>query len=151
MKAIVYTKYGSPDVLELKEVEKPTPKAHKVLIKVHAASANPADWHLMRGEPFIARFANGLRKPKNTRLGADVAGRVEAIGNSVTHFQVGDAVFGELPLNGMGSFADYVCVPETLLALKPANLTFDQAAAPLAALTADSPGSAGKGQNHPGD
>lgn len=150
MKAIVYTKYGSPDVLELKEVEKPTPKAHEVLIKVHAASANPADWHLMRGEPFIARFANGLRKPKNTRLGADVAGRVEAIGNSVTHFQVGDAVFGELPLNGMGSFADYVCVPETLLALKPANLPFEQAAAaPLAALTALQ-GLRDKGQIKPG-
>ncbi len=89
MKAIVYTKYGSPDVLQLKEVAKPTPKANQVLIKIHAASANPADWHLMRAEPFLARFANGLLKPKNTRLGADVAGRVEAVGSNVTQFQVG--------------------------------------------------------------
>ena len=99
MKAIVYTKYGSPDVLQLKEVEKPTPKDNEVLVKIHAASANPADWHLMRAEPFLARLANGLLKPKNTRLGADVAGRVEAVGRNVTQFQVGDEVFGELPLN----------------------------------------------------
>ena len=137
MKAIVYTTYGSPDVLQLKDVEKPTPKDNQVLVKVHAASANPADWHLMRAEPFLARFANGLLKPKNTRLGADVAGRVEAVGRNVTRFQVGDDVFGELPLNELGSFAEYVCVSEELLALKPAKLTFEQAAAvPLAAFTA---------------
>ena len=123
MKAIVYTEYGSPDVLQLKEIEKPTPKAHEVLVKVYAASANPADWHLLRGEPFLARLEAGLRKPKNIRLGADVAGRVEAVGSSVTQFQVGDLVFGELPLNALGSFADYVTAPEELLALKPANLT----------------------------
>src|SRR5262245_42916241 len=137
MKAIVYTTYGSPDVLQLKDVEKPTPKDNQVLVKVHAASANPADWHLMRAEPFLARFANGLLKPKNTRLGADVAGRVEAVGRNVTRFHVGDAVFGELPLHALGSFAEYVCVSEELLALKPAKLTFEQAAAvPLAAFTA---------------
>lgn len=137
MKAIVYTSYGSPDVLELKEIEKPTPKANEVLVRVHAASANPADWHLMRGEPFLARFANGLLKPKNTRLGADVAGRVEAVGSSVTQFHVGDLVFGELPLNALGSFAEYVTAPEALLAVKPAQLTCEQAAAvPLAAFTA---------------
>ncbi|MFN8444409.1 MAG: NAD(P)-dependent alcohol dehydrogenase [Caldilineaceae bacterium] len=137
MKAIVYTTYGSPDVLQLVEVEKPAPKANEVLVKVYAASVNPADWHLLRGEPFLARFANGLRKPQHTRLGADVAGRVEAVGSQVTGLHVGDLVFGELPLNALGSFAEYVTVPETLLALKPAQLTYEQAAAvPLAAFTA---------------
>ena len=88
MKAIVYTEYGSPDVLHLKEVEKPTPKDNEVLVKVYAASANAADWHLMRAEPFLARLENGLLKPKNTKLGADIAGRVEAVGRNVTQFQV---------------------------------------------------------------
>jgi NADPH:quinone reductase-like Zn-dependent oxidoreductase len=137
MKAIVYTKYGSPDVLELKEIDKPTPKDDEVLIKIYAAAANPADWHLMRADPFLARLENGLFKPKNTRLGVDVAGCVEAIGKNVTEFQVGDEVFGELPLNRLGSFAEYVCVQEAFLVLKPANLSFVQAAAvPLAAFTA---------------
>lgn len=137
MKAIVYTEYGLPDVLQLVEIEKPTPKVDEVLVKVYAASVNPADWHLMRGEPFLARFANGLRKPQRTRLGADVAGRVEAVGNQVTGLHVGDLVFGQLPLNALGSFAEYVTAPEMLLALKPAQLTCEQAAAvPLAAFTA---------------
>src|SRR5688572_14908606 len=150
MEAIVYTKYGSPDVLELKEVEKPTPKDTEVLIKIHAASANPADWHLMRAEPFLARLANGLLKPKNTRLGADVAGRVEAVGSNVTQFQVGDDVFGRMPLNELGGFAEYVCANEDALALKPARLTFEQAAAvPLAAFTALQ-GLRDKGQIQPG-
>src|SRR5262245_7284249 len=150
MKAIVYTTYGSPDVLQLKEVEKPTPKDNQVLVKVHAASANPAGWHLMRAEPFLARFASGFLKPKNTRLGADVAGRVETVGRNVTRFQVGDDVFGELPLSELGSFAEYVCVTEELLALKPAKLTFEQAAAaPLAAFTALQ-GLRNKGQIQPG-
>jgi NADPH:quinone reductase-like Zn-dependent oxidoreductase len=150
VKAIVYTRYGSPDVLQLKDIEKPTPKDNQVLVKVHAASANPADWHLMRAEPFLARLANGLLKPKNTRLGADVAGRVEAVGRNVTRFQVGNDVFGELPLNKLGSFAEYVCVSEELLALKPAKLTFEQAAAvPLAAFTALQ-GLRNKGQIQPG-
>ena len=150
MKAIVYTKYGSPDVLQLKEVEKPTPKDNEVLVKVHAASANPADWHLMRAEPFLARLENGLLKPKNTKLGADIAGRVEAVGRNVTQFQVGDEVFGGMPLNELGGFAEYVCAPEELLALKPAKLTFEQAAAvPLAAFTALQ-GLRDKGQIQPG-
>ena len=137
MKAIVYTKYGSPDVLQFTEVEKPSPKDNEVLVKVHAASANPADWHTMRAKPFLARMANGLRKPKNPRLGADLAGRVEAVGKNVTQFQIGDDVFGELPLDGMGSFAEYVCSIEDALALKPARLTFEQAATvPLAGFTA---------------
>jgi NADPH:quinone reductase-like Zn-dependent oxidoreductase len=137
MKAIVYTEYGSPDVLQFKDVEKPTPKDNEVLVKVHAASANPADWHLMRAEPFLARLENGLLKPKNTKLGADVAGRVEAIGSNVTQLRVGDDVFGGMPLSELGGFAEYVCAPEELLALKPAKMTFEQAAAvPLAAFTA---------------
>jgi NADPH:quinone reductase-like Zn-dependent oxidoreductase len=150
MKAIVYTEYGSPDVLQLKEVEKPTPKENEVLVKVQAASANPADWHLMRAEPFLARLENGLFKPKITKLGADVAGRVEAVGKSVSQFQAGDDVFGELPLNVLGSFAEYVCASEDALALKPAGLTFEQAAAvPLAAFTALQ-GLRDKGQIQPG-
>jgi len=137
MKAIIYTEYGSPDVLQLMDVEKPSPKDNEVLIKVHAASANPADWHLMRAEPFLARLENGLLKPKNPRLGADLAGRVEAVGKNITQFQAGDDVFGGMPLDGLGSFAEYVCSTEDALALKPARLTFEQAAAvPLAAFTA---------------
>jgi NADPH:quinone reductase-like Zn-dependent oxidoreductase len=137
MKAIVYTQYGSPDVLQLQEVEKPTPKEHEVLVKIHAASTNPADWHTMRGAPFLARLVNGLFKPKHPRLGADLAGRVEAVGRNVTQFQVGDDVFGCLSLNAMSSFAEYASANEDALAMKPANMTFEQAAAvPLAALTA---------------
>ncbi len=137
MKAIRYTQYGSPDVLELKEVEKPAPKDDEVLIKVHASSANPLDWHLMRATPFLARLENGLRNPKNSKLGADVAGRVEAVGSSVTQFQVGDGVFGSQYLNVLGGFAEYVCFPESLLALIPVNSSFEDAAAvPIAAFTA---------------
>ena len=137
MKAIVYTEYGSPDVLQLKEVEKPSPKEDEVLVKVQAASVNAADWHLMRAEPFLARLENGLQRPKNTRLGVDIAGRVEAIGDNVTQFQPGDEVFGEKFETGLGGFAGYVSVPERALALKPANVSFEAAAAvPLSALTA---------------
>lgn len=137
MKAIVYTQYGSPDVLQLKDVEKPTPGANEVLVKVHAASANPADWRTMRAEPFLARLANGFFKPNHPRLGADVAGRIVAVGSSVTQFKVGNEVFGCLPLNAMGSFAEYVCASAATFVLKPANMTFEQAASvPLAAITA---------------
>ncbi|MCB9460315.1 MAG: NAD(P)-dependent alcohol dehydrogenase [Anaerolineaceae bacterium] len=137
MKAIIYTEYGSPDVLRLVDMEKPTPKANEVLVKVHAASANPLDWHLMRGEPFLARLDNGLRKPKNSRLGADLAGVVESVGSEVRQFQPGDAVFGENFQGGLGSFAEYVTVPESVLAHKPNNLSFESAAAiPVAAYTA---------------
>ena len=150
MKAIIYTEYGSPDVLELKEVARPTPKDNEVLVKVHAASANAADWHLMRAEPFLARLENGLLKPKNTKLGADIAGRVEAVGRNVTQFQAGDDVFGCMPLNELGGFAEYVCAHEEAVALKPARLTFEQAAAvPLAAFTALQ-GLRDKGQIQPG-
>jgi NADPH:quinone reductase-like Zn-dependent oxidoreductase len=134
MKAIVYTKYGSPDVLQLKEVEKPVPKDNEVLVKIVAASANPLDWHSMRGKPFFIRFESGFPKPKNTLLGADIAGRVEAVGSSATQFQPGDEVFGTI---SAGGFAEFVCAHENALALKPANLSFEQAAAaPIVAFTA---------------
>jgi NADPH:quinone reductase-like Zn-dependent oxidoreductase len=133
MKAIVYHDYGSPDVLKSEEIEKPVPKDDEVLIKVRAASANPLDWHFMRGTPYLLRISAGLRKPKVTRLGVDVAGQVEAIGRSVTRFKPGDEVFG----SRRGAFAEYVCTSESALALKPNNVTFEQAAsAPVAALTA---------------
>jgi NADPH:quinone reductase-like Zn-dependent oxidoreductase len=137
MKAIVYTEYGSPDVLELKEVAKPAPKEDEVLVKVYAVSANAADLHLLRADPFLIRLSSGLRKPKNEILGSDIAGRVEAVGRNIKQFKPGDEVFGDISGCGWGGFAEYVCVPENVLALKPTNLTFEQAAAvPMAAVTA---------------
>jgi len=137
MKAIVCTKYGSPDVLQLQEVEKPMPKENEVLIKIHAASVNAGDWHLMRADPFLIRFMFGLLKPKHDVLGADIAGQVEAVGSNVTQVRPGDEVFGDLSGSGFGAFAEYVAVPEDAVALKPARLTFEQAGAvPSAALTA---------------
>src|ERR1035437_8488953 len=150
MKAIVYTKYGPPDVLELKEVEKPAPNDDEVLIKVHAASVNPAELHLLRADPFFARFYSGILKPKNTILGADIAGRVEAVGKNVKQFHIGDEVFGDLSDCGWGGFAQYVCAPENALGLKPANLSFEEAAAvPLAAI-ASLQGLRNKGKIQPG-
>lgn len=137
MKAIVYTRYGMPDVLQLREVEKPEPKDNEVLVKVHAASVNAADWYLLTGKPFVVRFEAGIAKPKNTILGADVAGQVEAVGKHVTQFHQGDEVFGDISACGWGGFAEYVAVPEDALALKPANLSFEEAAAvPMAGVTA---------------
>lgn len=137
MKAIHFTQYGSPDVIQLAEVPQPTPGPSDVLVKVHAASGNALDWHIMRGQPILARLEYGLRRPKHPSLGADFAGTVVAIGERVTRFQPGDAVFGETFHSGLGSFAEYVCAPETALALKPETVSFETAAAvPLAALTA---------------
>jgi NADPH:quinone reductase-like Zn-dependent oxidoreductase len=138
MRAIVYHTYGSPDVLKLEEVQRPVPQDDEVLVKVHAASVNAADWHLLRGKPFLMRLMGfGLLKPKHTILGAAMAGRVEAVGRNVTQFQPGDEIFGDLTKSGFGSFAEYMCAREDALALKPANVTFEQAAAvPLAAVTA---------------
>jgi NADPH:quinone reductase-like Zn-dependent oxidoreductase len=137
MKAIVYAKYGSPDVLQLKEVEQPVPNEDEVLVKVHATSVNAADWHLLTADIFLVRLNAGLLKPKHAILGSDVAGRVEALGRNVKQFQPGDAVFGNVFAQSSGCFAEYVTAPESALALKPANLSFDQAAAvPLAAITA---------------
>jgi len=136
MKAIVYTKYGPPDVLQLKEVEKPVPRDNEVLIKIHAASVNSWDWDLLRGRPFLVRMW-GLLKPKYKILGADVAGRVEAFGRNAKQFQLGEEVFGDLCECGWGGFAEYVCARENALALKPAGITFEQAAAvPQAAVMA---------------
>jgi NADPH:quinone reductase-like Zn-dependent oxidoreductase len=151
MKAIVYTEYGPPDVLNLEEVQKPVPKDDEVLVKVHAASANAADWHLMRADPFLVRLMGfGLLKPKKGLLGADIAGRVEAVGGDVAQFQPGDEVFGDLSGSGFGGFAEYVCATVDALASKPANVSFEQAAAvPLAAVTALQ-GLRYKGQIHPG-
>src|SRR5437667_12628064 len=137
MKAIVNTHYGSPDVLQLKEVEKPAPSDHEVLVKVLAASAAAGDWHLLRAQPFLMRFTYGLLKPKHQILGAAFAGRVEAVGRNVTQFQPGDEVFGDLSACGFGAFAEYVSVPENALALKPTRLTFEEAATvPVSAVTA---------------
>lgn len=134
MKAIVYHDYGSPDVLQLQEIEKPVAADNEVLIKVRAASVNPLDWHFMRGTPYIVRIVmTGLSKPKNPRLGVDVAGQVEAVGSTVTHLKPGDEVFGTC----RGAFAEYVSTPASNLVIKPNNVTFEQAAAvPIAAFTA---------------
>jgi NADPH:quinone reductase-like Zn-dependent oxidoreductase len=151
MKAIVYAEYGPPDVLNLEVVQKPVPKDDEVLVKVHAASANAADWHLMRADPFLVRLMGfGLLKPKKGLLGADIAGRVEAVGGDVTQFQPGDEVFGDLSGSGFGAFAEYVCATVDALASKPANVSFEEAAAvPLAAVTALQ-GLRYKGHVHPG-
>jgi NADPH:quinone reductase-like Zn-dependent oxidoreductase len=134
MKAILFTKYGSPDVLEIKEVEKPALKDNEVLVKVHAASVNAADWHSLSADIFLVRLmGSGLRKPKDPRLGIDIAGRVEAVGSRVTQFQPGDAVYGAAD----GSFAEYAAAREDRLVLKPVAMTFEAAATiPVAALTA---------------
>lgn len=137
IKAIVYNKYGPPDVLELTEVEKPIPEDNQVLVKIHAASVNYSNLVLLKGEPFLARFAFGLLKPKYPIPGGDIAGRVEAVGKDVKQFQPGDDVFGDLSGCGWGGFAEYVSVPENVLALKPANMSFEEAAAvPMAGVTA---------------
>ena len=137
MKAIVYTKYGPPDVLELKEVEKPVPKDNEVLVKVHAASVNDWDWGLLRGKPFMNRLFFGLLKPKIKTIGCDIAGRVVAIGKNVKKFSPGDEVFGDISGCGWGGFAEYVCALENAVALKPASITFEEAAAvPQAAVLA---------------
>jgi len=137
MKAIVYTEYGSPDVLELKDVQKPTPKDDEVLIKVHAASVNSGDLHLLRADPFLVRLSSGLLKPKNNILGADIAGRVEVVGKNVSQFKPGDEVFGDISACSWGGFAEYVCARENALVLKPANISFEEAASvPMAAVTA---------------
>lgn len=129
MKAIVYTKYGPPDVLQIKEVPKPVPKDDEVLIKVHAASINDWDWGMLRGKPFVNRLFFGLLKPKCKILGSDIAGWVAAIGKNVTQFQPGDEVFGDTSGLSWGGFAEYVCAPENRIVMKPTGMSFEQAAA----------------------
>ncbi len=135
MNAIVYTHYGLPDVLQFKEVEKPAPQDNEVLVKVQAASVNALDWHLLTADIFLVRLMGmGLFRPKNLILGADIAGQVEAVGKNVQQFRPGDEVFGDI---GHGGFAEYATAPARVLALKPAKLSFEAAAAvPVAALTA---------------
>ena len=138
MKAITYEIYGPPDVLQLKEIEKPAPGENEVLVRVQAASVNAADWRMMRADPFLVRLYAGLFRPRKISvLGADIAGRVEAVGRNVSQFRPGDEVFGDMSANGFGGFAEYKCANESELALKPSNITFEEAAAvPLAGLTA---------------
>ena len=133
MKAIAQDRYGPPDVLRLREVDQPAPADNEVLVRVHAAAVNARDWHVMRGDPYVARTVLGIGRPKVRIRGTDFAGRVEAVGRGVNRFRPGDEVYGEID----GAFADYVCVPAEMVEPKPANLTFEQAAAvPLAGNTA---------------
>ena len=133
MKTAIYNRYGPPDVVQITEVAKPVPKDNEVLIRVRAASVNPLDWHFMRGTPYMLRAMAGLRRPKEKRLGVDVAGEVEAVGGNVTQFKAGDEVFGVC----RGAFAEYACTSNTTLVTKPKNVTFEQAASvPIAAFTA---------------
>lgn len=138
MKAVVYERYGGPEVLQLREVEDPTPKPGQVRVRVRATSINAADYRSMRADPFLARVATGLFKPTRTPiLGSDVAGVVEAVGPDVQKWQVGDEVFGDAYVDGMGALAELVCVREANLVAKPPNVSFEQAAAvPLAGVTA---------------
>ncbi len=137
MKAFIYEKYGPPETLRMTDVETPAPVAGEVLLRIVATSVNPADWHCMRGKPLFSRATLGLRRPKHRILGADVAGQVEAVGSGVTRFKPGDEVYADLSAHGFGGFAEYVSAPIEAMSLKPANLSFEEAAAvPLAAVTA---------------
>ena len=138
MKAIVFTEYGSPDVLHLEEVEKPFPRNDEVLVKIRASSVNAADWRMVRADPFLVRLFAGLFRPTRFHiLGVDIAGQVEAVGRNITQFKVGDEVFGDVFASDFGGFAEYKCARESELVLKPVNLSFEEAAAvPLAAMTA---------------
>ncbi len=137
MKAFISEKYGPPEMLRMAEVEKPAPAIDEALVKVLAASVNPADWRSMRAKPFFSRATLGLLRPKDRILGGDIAGRVEAVGSGVTQFKPGDEVYANLLDHGSGGFAEYVSVPVEVMSLKPANLSFEEAAAvPMAAVTA---------------
>ncbi len=137
MRAFMWEKYGPPETLRMAEVEKPAPGAGEVLVKVLAVSVNPADWHCLRGKPLFARATLGLLRPKHPILGGDIAGQVETLGDGVTQFTPGDEVYASLLDHGFGGFAEYVSVPVDAMASKPANLTFEEAAAvPIAAVTA---------------
>jgi len=137
MKAFIYEKYGPPETLRMAEVDKPVPNADAVLVKVLAVSVNAADWHVLRGKPLFSRATLGLLRPKRQILGVDIAGQVEAVGSGVTGFKPGDEVYANLLDHGYGGFADYVAVPVGVMSLKPANLSFEEAAAvPMAATTA---------------
>jgi NADPH:quinone reductase-like Zn-dependent oxidoreductase len=137
MKAAVYHRYGSPQVLQLDDVDTPLPREEEVLVRIHAASVNAGDWYMLRGRPFFLRLWWGLLRPKDPILGADMAGRVEAVGRKVKQFQPGDEVFGDVSESGRGGFAEYVCVGEGRFVLKPAKTSFEEAATvPLAGVVA---------------
>jgi NADPH:quinone reductase-like Zn-dependent oxidoreductase len=137
MKAFIYEKYGPPETLRMADVDKPAPDADQVLVKVLAASVNAADWHVLRGKPLFSRATLGLLRPRHKILGVDIAGRVEAVGSGVTRFRPGDEVYANLLDHGYGGFAEYVSVPVAVVSLKPASLSFEEAAAvPMAAVTA---------------
>jgi NADPH:quinone reductase-like Zn-dependent oxidoreductase len=137
MQAFIYEKYGPPERLRMAEVDKPAPNAEEVLVKVLAASVNAADWHVLRGKPLFSRATLGLLRPKHRILGVDIAGEVQAVGSDVARFKAGDQVYGNLLDHGYGGFAEYVAVPVGVLSSKPANLSFEEAAAvPMAAVTA---------------
>jgi NADPH:quinone reductase-like Zn-dependent oxidoreductase len=137
VKAFIYEKYGPPQALRMTDVDTPAPAAGEVLVKVRAASVNAADWHVMRGKPLFSRATLGLLRPKHKILGVDIAGQVEAVGSGVTRFKPGDEVYANLLDHGYGGFAEYAAVPVTVAAPKPANLSFEEAAAvPMAAVTA---------------
>ena len=137
MKAFIYERYGPPETLRMAEVDKPSPDAGEVLVKVLAVSVNAADWHVLRGKPLFSRATLGLLRPKQKILGVDVAGRVEGVGGGVTGFKAGDEVYANLLDHGYGGFADYVSVPADAMSLKPPSLSFEEAAAvPMAAVTA---------------
>ena len=146
MRAAIYNRYGPPDVIQIIDVERPIPKDDEVLLKIRAAAVNPLDWHFMRGTPYAVRLIAGLRKPKDTRLGVDVAGRVEAVGRNVTRFKAGDEVFGSC----RGAFAEYACASESALVMKPDNVTFEQAASVAIAAFTALQGLRDKGQIQPG-
>lgn len=146
MQAAIYTAYGSADEVECREVPTPTPGPGEVLVKVHAASANSLDWRRVYAIPALVRFMDGLQRPKNTRLGADFAGRVAAVGPGVTAFAPGDAVFGDKSASGMGAFAEYVCASADAVTRKPDHATFEQAAALGVAAVTALQGLRGKGQ-----
>ena len=150
MKAYIYERYGPPETLRMAEVDKPTPNADQVLVKVRAASVNAADWHVLRGKPLFYRATLGLLRPKHQILGGDIAGQVAAVGGGVTEFQPGDEVYANLLDHGYGGFAEYVAVPVEVVSLKPATLSFEEAAAvPMAAVTALQ-GLRHHGELHPG-
>ena len=137
MRALVFTKYGSPEVLQLKEIAKPTPKENEVLVKIHATAVNDYDWSMIRGKPYLYRLLYGILKPKHQIAGMELAGTIEALGPNANSFKIGDAVYGDISQYGFGSFAEYVCINEKALTLKPVKMSFEEAAAiPHAAMLA---------------
>lgn len=129
MRALVFTKYGSPEVLQLKEIAKPTPKENEVLVKIHTTAVNDYDWSLIRGKPYLLRLLYGVLRPKHQIPGMELAGTVEALGTNANSFKIGDAVYGDISQYGFGSFAEYVCINEKALTLKPEKMSFEEAAA----------------------